>query len=132
MVQIDLVEEDEEATSKKKDASAAEDDDGGVMDSVRGNEDDEYKAGGSQSYYALAHAIREQVKEQASILVNGKLKEYQMRGLEWLVSLYNNNLNGILADEMGLGKTIQTIGLITYLMERKRVNGPYLIIVPLS
>lgn len=48
------------------------------------------------------------------------------------MSLYNNNLNGILADEMGLGKTIQTIALITYLMEKKGNNGPYLIIVPLS
>lgn len=57
---------------------------------------------------------------------------WQIKGLEWLVSLYNNNLNGILADEMGLGKTIQTIALITYLMELKRLNGPYLIIVPLS
>ena len=56
----------------------------------------------------------------------------QVQGLEWMVSLYNNNLNGILADEMGLGKTIQTIALITYLMEHKRLNGPYLIIVPLS
>lgn len=52
--------------------------------------------------------------------------------MEWMVSLYNNNLNGILADEMGLGKTIQTIALITYLMEKKRANGPFLIIVPLS
>ena len=51
---------------------------------------------------------------------------------EWLVSLYNNNLNGILADEMGLGKTIQTIALISYLIETKGVRGPYLIIVPLS
>ncbi len=33
----------------------------------------------------------------------GNLKEYQLTGLQWLVSLYNNNLNGILADEMGLG-----------------------------
>lgn len=32
---------------------------------------------------------------------------YQMNGLRWLVSLYNNHLNGILADEMGLGKTVQ-------------------------
>jgi ATP-dependent helicase STH1/SNF2 len=55
-----------------------------------------------------------------------------LKGLEWLVSLYNNNLNGILADEMGLGKTIQTIALVTYLMESKKVNGPFLIIVPLS
>lgn len=72
------------------------------------------------------------VTEQASIMVNGKLKEYQIKGLEWLVSLYNNNLNGILADEMGLGKTIQTIALITHLMEKKKLNGPFLIIVPLS
>ncbi|KAL3311593.1 hypothetical protein Ciccas_009824 [Cichlidogyrus casuarinus] len=103
-----------------------------------GTEDDEYNKRGEsstnapQSYYTLAHAIREEVKEQASIMIFGKLKEYQLRGLEWLVSLHNNNLNGILADEMGLGKTIQTIGLITYLMEKKRVNGPFLIIVPLS
>ena len=33
---------------------------------------------------------------------------------------------------MGLGKTIQTISLITYLMEKKNNNGPFLIIVPLS
>lgn len=65
-------------------------------------------------------------------MVNGQLKEYQIKGLEWLVSLFNNNLNGILADEMGLGKTIQTIALVTHLMEKKKVNGPFLVIVPLS
>ncbi|OTF70525.1 global transcription activator SNF2L2-like protein, partial [Euroglyphus maynei] len=96
-------------------------------------EDDEYKGGDDQvNYYNIAHGIRERITEQSSLLRNGKLKEYQIHGLEWLVSLYNNNLNGILADEMGLGKTIQTIGLITYLIEKKRNNGPYLIIVPLS
>lgn len=87
---------------------------------------------GEVNYYTLAHTIKETVYDQASIMVNGQMKEYQLKGLEWLVSLYNNNLNGILADEMGLGKTIQTIGLVTYLMERKKVNGPFLIIVPLS
>src|ERR1700753_2209887 len=49
-----------------------------------------------------------------------------------MISLFNNNLNGILADEMGLGKTIQTISLVTYLIEKKREMGPFLIIVPLS
>ena len=49
-----------------------------------------------------------------------------------MVSLYNNHLNGILADEMGLGKTIQTISLITFLMEKKLTPGPFLVIVPLS
>uniref|UniRef100_A0A8C5P8Q5 SWI/SNF related BAF chromatin remodeling complex subunit ATPase 4 n=1 Tax=Leptobrachium leishanense TaxID=445787 RepID=A0A8C5P8Q5_9ANUR len=101
------------------------------------NVDDEYSISqafeaGLQSYYAVAHAVSEKVEKQSSLLVNGILKQYQVKGLEWLVSLYNNNLNGILADEMGLGKTIQTIGLITYLMEHKRINGPFLIIVPLS
>jgi SNF2 family DNA or RNA helicase len=44
------------------------------------------------------------------ILADGtraQLREYQMVGLQWMVSLYNNKLNGILADEMGLGKTVQ-------------------------
>ncbi|KAF9874137.1 hypothetical protein CkaCkLH20_08509 [Colletotrichum karsti] len=83
-------------------------------------------------YYAVAHRIKEEVTEQADILVGGKLKEYQVKGLQWMISLYNNNLNGILADEMGLGKTIQTISLVTYLIERKKQEGPYLVIVPLS
>lgn len=38
-------------------------------------------------------------------LLRGILRDYQVKGLEWLASLFNNNLNGILADEMGLGKT---------------------------
>lgn len=70
-------------------------------------------SGQARSKFGEAHKIVEPVTEQASILVNGKLKEYQIRGLEWMVSLYNNKLNGILADEMGLGKTIQSISLIT-------------------
>jgi ATP-dependent helicase STH1/SNF2 len=83
-------------------------------------------------YYAVAHRIKEEVNAQPSILVGGTLKEYQLKGLQWMISLYNNNLNGILADEMGLGKTIQTISLITYLIEKKKQNGPFLVIVPLS
>jgi ATP-dependent helicase STH1/SNF2 len=83
-------------------------------------------------YYATAHKVKETITEQSSLLVGGTLKDYQIKGLEWMVSLYNNHLNGILADEMGLGKTIQTISLVTFLMDKKRQNGPYLIIVPLS
>ncbi|CAG8532382.1 10592_t:CDS:2 [Ambispora leptoticha] len=82
-------------------------------------------------YYDVAHRIKEEV-EQPHLLDGGLLKDYQIKGLQWMVSLYNNRLNGILADEMGLGKTIQTISLITYLIERKKQNGPFLIIVPLS
>ena len=60
------------------------------------------------------------------------LDVYKRQGLQWMVSLFNNHLNGILADEMGLGKTIQTISLLTYLYEAKGVHGPFLVIVPLS
>jgi ATP-dependent helicase STH1/SNF2 len=95
-----------------------------------GSEDEE--GGRKIDYYAVAHRIKEEVNVQPTILVGGTLKEYQVKGLQWMISLYNNNLNGILADEMGLGKTIQTISLITYLIEHKRQNGPFLVIVPLS
>src|SRR5262249_4340719 len=85
-----------------------------------------------KKYYSLAHAIVEKVPVQPKALMAGELRSYQLSGLEWLVSLYNNNLNGILADgmssiqyhrphasiqsynnrndcctEMGLGKTVQ-------------------------
>ncbi|GMM27306.1 RSC chromatin remodeling complex ATPase subunit [Martiniozyma asiatica (nom. inval.)] len=83
-------------------------------------------------YYEVAHKVKEPVNAQPSILIGGTLKEYQIKGLEWMVSLYNNHLNGILADEMGLGKTIQSISLITYLIEKKKERGKFLVIVPLS
>ncbi|OJI98989.1 hypothetical protein ASPVEDRAFT_25827 [Aspergillus versicolor CBS 583.65] len=99
---------------------------------IASGSDDEDEGRRKIDYYAVAHRIREEITEQPSILVGGTLKEYQMRGLQWMISLYNNNLNGILADEMGLGKTIQTISLITHIIEKKRNNGPFLVIVPLS
>lgn len=84
-----------------------------------------------QAYYTLTHSIQEKV-HQPDNLVGGTLKPYQVEGLSWLVSLFNNNLNGILADEMGLGKTIQTIALLAYLVHVKQQRGPFLVIVPLS
>ncbi|CAI5455069.1 unnamed protein product [Caenorhabditis angaria] len=103
------------------------------------NEEDEYDEkvqSQIENYYSVAHRHRETITGQHRMMGNGDptllLKPYQIKGLEWMVSLYNNNLNGILADEMGLGKTIQTISFITYLMEIKRNSGPYLVIVPLS
>jgi ATP-dependent helicase STH1/SNF2 len=93
---------------------------------------DEDDPNAQKDYYSTAHKIQEIVTEQSSLLVGGTLKDYQIKGLQWMVSLYNNRLNGILADEMGLGKTIQTLSLITYLMEKKKQPGPFLVIVPLA
>ncbi|CAN4109006.1 unnamed protein product [Withania somnifera] len=81
-------------------------------------------------YYHLAHAVNERVIRQPSMLRAGTLRDYQLVGLQWMLSLYNNKLNGILADEMGLGKTVQVMALIAYLMEFKQNYGPHLIIVP--
>lgn len=100
-------------------------------DDASGSDDEE---GGAPKvdYYEVAHRIKEEIKVQPDLLIGGTLKEYQIKGLQWMISLYNNNLNGLLADEMGLGKTIQTISLLTYLIEKKMQSGPFLVIVPLS
>ncbi|CAF0730259.1 unnamed protein product [Brachionus calyciflorus] len=67
-----------------------------------------------------------------SELLKHNLREYQHVGLDWLVTMYENKLNGILADEMGLGKTIQTIALLAHLAVDKGIWGPHLIVVPTS
>ena len=69
--------------------------------------------------------------EQPSLLENCTLKPYQMEGLNWLITLYENGLNGILADEMGLGKTLQSIALLSFIYEMD-TKGPFLIAAPLS
>ncbi|XP_058180037.1 ATP-dependent DNA helicase DDM1-like isoform X2 [Rhododendron vialii] len=69
--------------------------------------------------------------ELVPLLTGGKLKSYQLKGVKWLISLWQNGLNGILADQMGLGKTIQTIGFLAHL-KGKGLDGPYLVIAPLS
>ncbi len=64
--------------------------------------------------------------------VHGELRPYQIAGLNWLVSLHENNISGILADEMGLGKTLQTISFLGYLRYIRGIEGPHLVIVPKS
>jgi ATP-dependent DNA helicase len=44
--------------------------------------------------------------KQPSLLTGCVMKEYQLIGMDWLISLYENGINGILADEMGLGKVL--------------------------
>ena len=68
---------------------------------------------------------------QPDLVSGGIMRPYQLEGLEWLKSLYENGLNGILADEMGLGKTIQTISFLAFLRS-KHTYGPFLVAAPLS
>lgn len=44
------------------------------------------------------------IGQQPALITGTKLRDYQLAGVQWMVSLYENGLNGILADEMGLGK----------------------------
>jgi SWI/SNF-related matrix-associated actin-dependent regulator of chromatin subfamily A member 5 len=54
---------------------------------------------------------------QPSVIKFGKMRQYQLEGLSWMVNLANKGINMILADEMGLGKTLQTISVLGYMLE---------------
>ncbi|CAH6719688.1 uncharacterized ATP-dependent helicase Irc5p [[Candida] jaroonii] len=103
----------------------------------QGNEEDEKKT--KKRKKDVLTMLSKQTSEKQSKddkikqpkLMSGTLKDYQLDGLEWLITLFENGLNGILADEMGLGKTIQCIAFISFLIENG-VPGPYLIVAPLS
>uniref|UniRef100_A0A0E0K5K8 Chromatin-remodeling ATPase INO80 n=1 Tax=Oryza punctata TaxID=4537 RepID=A0A0E0K5K8_ORYPU len=69
---------------------------------------------------------------QTPELFKGALKEYQLKGLQWLVNCYEQGLNGILADEMGLGKTVQAMAFLAHLAEDKNIWGPFLVVAPAS
>lgn len=69
-------------------------------------------------------------REQTSSFIAGKMREYQVEGLNWLIRLYHRGLNGILADEMGLGKTLQSISLLAFLHKFKSISGPHMVVVP--
>jgi DNA helicase INO80 len=72
----------------------------------------------------------EDIKQPA--MFKGQLKAYQLKGLNWLVGLWEHGINGILADEMGLGKTVQTIVSLAHLAEKKNIWGPFLVVAPAS
>ncbi|MBE9079334.1 DEAD/DEAH box helicase [Romeria aff. gracilis LEGE 07310] len=66
----------------------------------------------------------------------GRLREYQKRGLAWLQYLEQLGLNGCLADDMGLGKTVQVIARLVQEATAAEAAGlqrpPTLLIAPTS
>jgi len=71
-------------------------------------------------------------EKSPSFITGGEMRDYQIRGLNWMISLYETNINGVLADEMGLGKTLQTISLLGYMKNYRKDNGPHIVITPKS
>ncbi|CAA2986992.1 CHROMATIN REMODELING 5 isoform X1 [Olea europaea subsp. europaea] len=70
--------------------------------------------------------------EQPEWLKGGNLRDYQLEGLNFLVNSWRNDTNVILADEMGLGKTVQSVSMLGFLQNAQQIQGPFLVVVPLS
>ena len=71
-------------------------------------------------------------KEQPPYIKYGTLREFQIRGLNFLAYNWCKGKNVVLADEMGLGKTVQTIAFINWLRHDRHQQGPFIVVVPLS
>lgn len=86
------------------------------------NMDDEYSnkkgSGSMQNYYGIAHTLREPVNEQPSLIVNGRLKQYQVRHFPLLSSLhiYTRTYVHILVDKCRafFGEREQVIKIIGF------------------
>ncbi|WP_406502826.1 SNF2-related protein [Streptomyces sp. NBC_01602] len=68
---------------------------------------------------------------QPSALV-ATLRDYQLRGLNWLHTMTSLGLGGCLADDMGLGKTITLIALHLHRQNVEEAAGPTLVVCPTS
>ncbi|MFD6759019.1 DEAD/DEAH box helicase [Streptomyces roseolus] len=60
------------------------------------------------------------------------LRDYQLRGLNWLHRMTSLGLGGCLADDMGLGKTITVIALHLHRQGEPATAGPTLVVCPTS
>ncbi|WP_406864858.1 DEAD/DEAH box helicase [Streptomyces sp. HUAS MG47] len=60
------------------------------------------------------------------------LRDYQLRGLNWLHRMTSLGLGGCLADDMGLGKTITLIALHLHRQSDQTSAGPTLVVCPTS
>ncbi|KAI5082173.1 hypothetical protein GOP47_0001916 [Adiantum capillus-veneris] len=102
-----------------------------VMEAMLANCNEEPTAAEESCLLTEEEKAWKEQQELVPLLVGGRLKPYQLKGIKWMISLWLNGLNGILADQMGLGKTVQTIGLLAHL-KGKGLHGPFLVCAPLS
>ena len=54
---------------------------------------------------------------QPACIKFGMMRPYQLEGLNWMIKLQENGVNGILADEMGLGKVWRSYHIISHIVK---------------
>lgn len=72
------------------------------------------------------------IDKQPSYIEGGELREFQLKGLNFLALNWTRGNNVILADEMGLGKTVQSVSFLSWLRNQRDQEGPFLVVAPLS
>ncbi|MFJ2645735.1 DEAD/DEAH box helicase [Streptomyces sp. NPDC087420] len=72
----------------------------------------------------------EEIPQPAAL--DATLRDYQLRGLNWLHRMTSLGLGACLADDMGLGKTITLIALHLHRQTDPSAAGPTLVVCPAS
>lgn len=71
-------------------------------------------------------------RSQPDYIKYGTLRDFQIAGINFLGYNWCKGNNVILADEMGLGKTVQSVSFMSWLINDRAQEGPFLVVVPLS
>ncbi|CBZ34843.1 helicase-like protein, putative [Leishmania donovani] len=70
--------------------------------------------------------------ETVGALPGCALRSYQVEGVQFLLSHFHRGMSAILGDDMGLGKTAQVSAFLHTLKQLHNIDGPHLIVAPLS
>jgi len=64
---------------------------------------------------------------QPDFVRQGKLLDYQLEGVNWLIESWSKNNNAVVVGDSGLGKTIECLTFLQYLYMKGYDKGPFMI-----
>ncbi|KAG8347966.1 putative helicase-like protein [Trypanosoma vivax] len=70
--------------------------------------------------------------EMTKVPLGYSLRPYQFEGVQFLLRCFHRGMSCILGDDMGLGKTAQIVSFLGALKKLYGIDGPHLIVAPLS
>jgi superfamily II DNA or RNA helicase len=82
--------------------------------------------------HAVFHAAPTISSDDIAALPGCVLRSYQVEGVQFLLNHFHRGMSCILADDMGLGKTAQISAFLHTLKQLHHIEGPHLIVAPLS